>query len=403
MLSKKQLTFVREKLETAQYPIYIHDDDPDGLCSFLLLYKEYLEGQGFMLKASPKLDPRFHPKINHLNYDLMVVLDVPEIDQEFIDQAKATLIWIDHHQVQDPLNVTYINPRIKDKDAYVPTTRMAYQIVEKKERGIKKYQEANPNLWIAMVGCLSDWHMPDFANKFQKIYPDLMEKGDDIGTALFTRPIGTIAKIFAFIYKGRTKEVYRNIKVSMKINSPYEILNQTTEKGRYLWKMYTKINGAYEAHIKAAAKRRNESPILHYNYIDSQFSFTSTLATELQFHHKGKVILITRKSDGKYKCSIRAQFPIIEQLQTALQGVEGYGGGHPSACGAVVAEEDWDHFLATFTKELEETMPKVKEVKKTVKVKEEQKKKKATRKKTTKKKASRTKKNQNTPSSKNKI
>lgn len=352
MLSPKQIKTIHEKLESAQYPIYIHDDDPDGLCSFLLLYNQYKEGMGLMLKAAPKLDPRFHPKINHLNYDLLVVLDIPQVEQDFIDQAKAKVMWIDHHQVQDQLNVSYFNPRIKDKDAYIPTTRMAYQIVEKKARGHKKYAEANPDFWLAMVGCLSDWHMPDFAGKFCKVYPDLMQKDDDIGTALFSRPIGILAKIFSFIYKGPTKEVYRNIKVAMKIKSPYEILNQTTEKGKYLWKMYQKLNGAYEAHIKAAGKEKNKSPILHYNYIDSKFSFTATLATELQYHHKDRVILITRKSEGKYKCSIRAQFPIVEELTLALEGVEGYGGGHPNACGAVVAEEDWDGFLKRFKEEL---------------------------------------------------
>ncbi len=356
MLSPKQVKTIREKLESAQFPIYIHDDDPDGLCSFMLLYHNYLEGQGFMLKAAPKLDTRFHPKIDHINYDLLIVLDVPQMEQEFIDQAKSKIIWIDHHQVQDQQNVMYCNPRVKDDSCYFPTTRMAYQIVETKERSIKKYQEANPDLWIAMVGCLSDWHMPDFVAKFCKIYPDLMQKDDDIGTALYARPIGVVAKVFAFIYKGSTKEVYRNIKVAMRVKSPYEILNQLSEKGTYLWKMYQKINGAYEEHIKAAANQRDDSPILHYNYIDSKFSFTSTLATELQFHHKDKVILITRKSDGKYKCSIRAQFPIVDQLQIALEGVDGYGGGHPSACGAVVAEEDWEGFLERFKEELKKNI-----------------------------------------------
>ena len=196
MLTPKQVKNIREKLESAGYPIYIHDDDPDGLCSFLLLYHQYLEGQGFLLKAVPRLDHRFLPKINHINYDMLVVLDIPQIEQEFIDNARAPIYWIDHHPVQQMQKVNYFNPRIKDDDCYFPTTRMAYQIVEQKERSIKKYQEANPDLWIAMVGCLSDWHMPDVANKFQKIYPDLMEKGDDVGTALYGRPIGTVAKIF---------------------------------------------------------------------------------------------------------------------------------------------------------------------------------------------------------------
>ncbi len=359
MLTTKQRKILREKLSTAQHPIYIHDDDPDGLSSFLLLIRKYKEGQGFMLKAAPKLDPRFHPKINHINYDMIVVLDIPQMEQEFIDEAKAPIYWIDHHPVQTMQKVTYYNPRIKDDDAYIPTTRMAWQIVEEKTKSTKEYKEMNQDFWIAMAGCLSDWYMPDFAKKFDKIYPELLTTSEgkmatDIGSALYDTKIGTIAKIFAFLFKGRTKEVYRNIKVLSQINSPYEILNQTTDKGRFLHKVFSKINGAYEAHVKAAGKKRGKSPILHYNYIDSQFSFTSTLATELQFHHKDKVILITRKSEGKYKCSIRAQFPIIEPLQTALEGVEGYGGGHPSACGAVVAEEDWDIFLKTFKRELKE-------------------------------------------------
>ena len=375
MLSVKQVKILKEKLSTAQHPIYIHDDDPDGLSSFLLLHRKYKEGQGFMLKAAPKLDPRFHPKINHINYDVIVVLDVPQIEQDFIDQAKAAIYWIDHHQIQTMQKVNYFNPRVKDNNAYFPTTRMAWQLVEEKTKSIKEYQEKNPDLWIAMTGCLADWHIPNFTKKFQKIYPDLMidskgNKATEIGTALYDTKIGIIAKVFAFLFKGRTKEVYRNIKVLHQIKSPYEILNQTTEKGKFLHKMFSKINAAYEMHVKAAAKKRSRSPILHYNYIDSQFSFTSTLATELQFHHKDKVILITRKSDGKYKCSIRAQFPIIEPLQAALEGVEGYGGGHPSACGAVVAEEDWDLFLKSFKrelKELETTKNQVVEMKKTKK------------------------------------
>ena len=53
------------------------------------------------------------------------------------------------------------------------------------------------------------------------------------------------------------------------------------------------------------------------------------------------------------KCSLRAAHPIVEPLQRALQGINGHGGGHPQACGALVKEEDWERFLENFRKEVQ--------------------------------------------------
>ena len=39
MLTKKQINEIREHLEKAQNPLFFFDNDPDGLCSFLLLQR----------------------------------------------------------------------------------------------------------------------------------------------------------------------------------------------------------------------------------------------------------------------------------------------------------------------------------------------------------------------------
>ena len=52
------------------------------------------------------------------------------------------------------------------------------------------------------------------------------------------------------------------------------------------------------------------------------------------------------------KCSLRGKTPIAKELEKALVGISGYGGGHPNACGAVIKEEDWNRFLKNFKREI---------------------------------------------------
>ena len=46
MLPEKENKQLREELKTAKKPLFIFDDDPDGLCSFLLFYRFLREGKG---------------------------------------------------------------------------------------------------------------------------------------------------------------------------------------------------------------------------------------------------------------------------------------------------------------------------------------------------------------------
>ena len=44
-------------------------------------------------------------------------------------------------------------------------------------------------------------------------------------------------------------------------------------------------------------------------------------------------------------------------LENALKGVEGYGGGHEHACGAVVKAEDFSQFVKNLEKEISAKKP----------------------------------------------
>ena len=67
MLTEKQIKEIKEHLEKAQNPIFFYDNDPDGLCSFLLLQRYIERGRGVAIRSFPELDANYFRKVEELN------------------------------------------------------------------------------------------------------------------------------------------------------------------------------------------------------------------------------------------------------------------------------------------------------------------------------------------------
>ncbi len=340
MLTKKQIKFLREELETAKNPLFFYDSDGDGLASFLLLYRMHREGKGYRLAATSTLDERFMKKVDEYNPDKIFILDIPVVTQEFVNKAKRPIFWIDHHPPIKLQKVNYFNPLIKKPDVYTPTSRLCYQVSQNEN-----------DLWIATAGCLADWNLPNFIGKFIKKYPHLLPKKSDLPTTIFKEKVGKLVKFLFFIQKGPTSEVRKSIKVLTRIDSPDEIFKQSTSQGKFLYKRFENINEKYEEILKSAKKEVRKSKLVLFYYTDSKWSFTANLANELAATNPNKFILITRKRMNLYKCSLRGK-NVKEIVEKALSGLEGRGGGHPDACGAVIDEKEWDAFLEVLKEEV---------------------------------------------------
>jgi len=155
MLTKKQVSEIREHLEKAQRPIFFFDNDPDGLCSFLLLQRYLGRGKGVSIKSFPELIQDDFRKVHELNADYIFILDKPLVSNGFFDQAEKfniPVVWIDHHFIDKsgiPGFVNYYNPVFNKKRTEEPVTALCYQITGKKE-----------DIWLAVVGCISDHFVP---------------------------------------------------------------------------------------------------------------------------------------------------------------------------------------------------------------------------------------------------
>jgi single-stranded DNA-specific DHH superfamily exonuclease len=343
MLTEKDYKEIKKELDECQKPLFFFDDDPDGLSSFLLLYRYKNEGKGIIVKTHPKLDTTLLPKVEEYNPDKIFIVDVPLVEQEFVDGCKRPVIHVDHHTPLDLHGVKYFNPRVKGGDKHQPASYLCYKTVKQ-------------DLWLAAVGTVGDWFFMPLLKEFKKEYPKLLP--DEIKTApdaLYTTPLGKLIRIFSFILKGNTHDAMKYIKVLTRIQDPREVLEQTTAQGKFLYKRYEKINKKYESLLNDAVEKASKEAVLVYTYDTDKMSFSSDLSNELIYRYPDKIIVVGRSKSGYMKGSIRSSKRIISGiLEKALVGVDGYGGGHELACGYCVHEDDFDRFIENLKRELSE-------------------------------------------------
>jgi len=344
MLKDKQIQQLREELDSCEKPLIFFHDDPDGLSSFLLFYKYINGGKGIVLKTTSEMPAHFARNVEEYNPDKVFILDKPKISQDFLDQVKQPVIWVDHHEPVKRHKVKYFNPRVNNPKINLPASYLCYQVVEE-------------NMWISMVGCTGDWSIPEFIDEIKEKYPDLIDKDvnkpEDV---LFKSKFGKLARIFSFCLKGKMDDVKKCIKIMTRIKTPYELLNKESSQAKFVYKRYEKVNEEYQGILKDALKHKTKDKVFFYLYEQNRMSLNSDLSNELLYKFPNKVIIIGRKKSGNVKLSLRANKYILPgMIKNALKGCDGDGGGHEHASGVSVKEKDFDKFMKQFKKEIKKS------------------------------------------------
>lgn len=337
MITEKELQQIKKELDNCNDPLFIYDKDADGLSSFLLFYRYKKAGNGHYHQTK-YVDESDLARVEEHRPDKIFVLDLPEMTQDFVDGAKVPIVWIDHHLTENiPKGVKYFNPRTYDKEDGSPTSSICYEVIKQDE-------------WLAVAGTIADWHLTNVTEDFAKKHPDLLDpKIKDPAEALFNSEIGKIGNMFNFILKGKTSEVRKATKCLAEIKDPKEILEQTTEQGKYVYGRYVSVNNDFESLYAQAKKQVTKSKLIYFNYPSQEMSFSSEISNKLIYEYPKKIILIVRNKEHEMICSFRSgSVKVRDLLLKALIGVEGRGGGHPMACGAVIKSKDFDKFLEQF-------------------------------------------------------
>ena len=342
MLSEKQISQIKEELDSCKNPLIFYHDDPDGLCSYLLFYRYLKEGHGIPVKSTPKVDDKFLNKVEEYSPDKIFILDIAMLEESFVKAVHVPIIWIDHHDPSDMRGIKYFNPRTNDLSYNIPVSQVCYDVVKQ-------------DLWIAMIGISGDWIYSEYNEEFAKQYPDLLPSGiTSPPKVLFETKLGVLSQVFDFCLKGKTSTVQKCIKAIIQIKSPYEILNQETPQGKAIWERYAEIKEDYDGILNEVLAQKNDGKLIVFTYPDNNMSFTGGLSNEMLYRFPESIIVLGRIKNGTVRCSMRSP-PTVDLkkiLAEALQGVEGFGGGHEHACGCSVKVEDWELFVENVKKQV---------------------------------------------------
>ncbi len=336
MITTTQIKEIRSFLEKSKKPLFIFDNDPDGLTSYLLLKKRYLKGERLCLKASQKTEGMvIVAAVKRHKPDLVVFLDVPTLEQDLINQINTKIVWIDHHPPLERENVHYYNPRNGKKPDNRPTSYWAYQV-------------ADENVWLAVVGIVADWFVPDAKTlkkfKYKKLLGSVKNKTPP--QLIFDTEYGKLVKAWYFCMKGTNEEMNECLDALEQIESPLEIFDQTTRNGKIVYQRYTKVKKDYDKLLQEALSQEHENVFI-CRYPGDKLSYRSILSNELIYRLKSNVIIIATEKEGEVVMSLRSKGdkPIASVLKKALEVFKGYGGGHDHACGGAVSKDDFPKFV----------------------------------------------------------
>jgi single-stranded DNA-specific DHH superfamily exonuclease len=337
MLTKKQVNEIKEHLEKAQNPLFFFDNDPDGLCSFLLLQRYLGRGKGIPIRSFPEMNAEYFKKVNELNADYIFILDKPVVSKEFLEEARKfnmPIVWIDHHKIEKldvPDFVYYYNSALGRAKKCEPVTALCYQITNRKE-----------DLWLAVVGCISDRFVPNFYSKFNKLYPDLSIKSKDAFEMLYKSQLGIIIRMFGFALKDRTSNVMQMIRFLIAVKTPYEVLEESN-KNREMHIRFRQISKKSEKFIEKAKLISDKGRILFFQY-SGDLSMSADLSNELTYLFPDKIIVVIYATGIKANISVRGE-KIKDLVLQSLKGLEGAtGGGHENAVGARIKIADLEKF-----------------------------------------------------------
>jgi len=322
---------IHKLIEKSQNPLIFFDDDPDGLCSYLLIKKHFQKGHPVVVKSSPKLEATYVKKVKEYSPDLIIVLDKPLLSQDFIDQVNVPIIYIDHHPINDIKGVHYFNPLFKDKKDNRPTTYWCYQLTKE-------------NLWIATIGTAGDYSLATI-KQFNKKFPDLCKYQEAPEKVIYKTKLGRLIRIFSFLLKHPHYKVLQYVNLLEKIKSPYELLEQSSENAKEIIKIYEKVNKVYQKRLEKALKPQKSKVHVFLNNSE-KIGFRADLASEVQYNFKDKIIIIGKQTDNIVRMSIRYQKGNLRKmLEKALQGLDSRCGGHEHACGGNINSKDFEEFI----------------------------------------------------------
>ncbi len=327
MISKDRLKKLKEILLFSKNPVFLFDNDPDGICSTSILIRNIGKGNAFVLKSIEKISENLSKKIFSVYPSEIFIIDKPIRDLNFIKKTKeknVPLIYIDHHEQKESNYCVYFNSYPSSE----PVSFITQKIFDSKE-----------TRFLSLMGCISDSFLPDFYEEEKNKFPELFLETKDAFEIFYKSDFGKAIQIISLSLMNNDKVIEKILDYLKKINSPYEILIEN-EKNRFMHERYNEMIMFIEKNIEKT-KEFDELIFLEFS---GKYSLVSELANRLKFMRKNKFIVVCYKKEDSINISLRGKRS-KKIVQKVLGDIENsFGGGHEMACGLRIPSSEYDKF-----------------------------------------------------------
>jgi single-stranded DNA-specific DHH superfamily exonuclease len=344
------------KLEPKRRVVIIHDDDPDGICSAVLLAKACLR----VVSENPtvhsteygqSLTPKLLKMLRRDGAQAIIFTDVPAIPRDLLSEAaeEADILILDHHYPDYYQKVVYANPRLLKPSAYLPSSYLAFHVA----RALGLPQDL---CWIAGIGVLSDHGVDNCKPLFTLIkseFPEIVGKARLEDASLMDKSqMGVLTKTISSAIVASPREGARVAFNALYSAETYrDILEGSSLEAQRLREWEKVVDDEFQNVIRDARRNvvRCGGKVVVYRF-QSRLRIKSLVANYLPRLFKDNIVLVIQK-DGKYthvslRRGDRNRTDLRSLVQRAIVGIpDASGGGHPEASAARLPSVWVDQFM----------------------------------------------------------
>lgn len=374
---EEKILQIRKLIEESKNPVIFFDNDSDGTMSYFQLknFNSKLKGYPFRKVKDEQIE--LAQRVGKKN-DLVLFFDTPQIEEEVFELIKdKTIIWVDHHrgnsqELIEKYTITHLNPLNYDEKDTRPSCYWAYKITNMKE-----------NLPLVSVGSLADFYLLECivelnennTSLFNLLFniPEKQELLDFLkelnGAHQQTKPVvkwivylsynstaGVLKMFFDFIYKLDSYKIQDVVK-SLEKKPLTEIIAEIHAGKNYPFDEFALFRKQQKELLKKALKQNEGKKVAYFEHTGDT-SFNRQIIEESLYRLNEVEIMFSaymKEDSDIVSCSFRSKNISVETiLKEQLKNVEGKGGGHHLACGAIVSKKDFPRFKKNFLQQAKE-------------------------------------------------
>ena len=334
--TKPAIKFLK-KIENDLAIVFGHDCDSIASASIVYKLAKRLELEPKLIISyhNFEIDEKTEEKLK--NFKNIVVVDIGDTPEERINKLSLSrnLLIIDHHFPKN-YKCTYVNPRMHNKNIYMPTSYVSWLIY-------KEFFDDREIIWIAALGTLGDFgakNNKDLFLKLKEIHPELVGNVRiDDRDLLENSLIGRVTKM---VDSCRILYGIRGSKYVTNLISTSKSYKDLLENNKVI-NIYKKVEEEFRSEIKKVYKNKVEIGEFIIYEIKSMLNLKSSLASYLPNVFPDKIIFVAQKSkESYYEVSVRRgvnrKVNLSKIVEKISKSINAKGGGHPTAAGMRVED-----------------------------------------------------------------